>query len=682
MSHQTHDMKKIPDFRIAILHLIIPIILFIVSEQVTAAVERMRVQTDLGGFYIDLFSTDAPNTVQNFKDYVAAGDYDGMFFHRYAQLQDGNPFVLQTGGYYFDPSLGPFFGGGAQAIDVITANLPLLNEFSSLHPNTRGTIAMAKVNPVYDASGTLVPGTGPDSATSQWFINLVDNSASLDSTNGGYTVFAEVVGSGMQVVDEIATFGRLATCTQYEPIPSQPICPPFSQMPFRLQNNQYLFDNDTLFNVQSIGTDADGDGAIDSDEIDGDSAGGPDSAEPNVASAPLIENPSDTITVATPSAAFPLTDFTVLGNTYRITRPESRSCTLNGVDLAYGLTSFKVNGVTPGGSVAVNVIMPMAASPSDYYFYGQEWLTPGNYAAVADWYKAIPYTGSNGVSITGNMVTLHLTDGGWGDADKVADGVITVAPGGPVNTIPPSMLADSDCDGVDDSVEFDAANNIADSNNDGIPDANEASVAFLPDLFGKYLTIESLNPSQKLESVRVSDGVLILRRASIAPLAQLNVPSGIIDFGISNLPTGGSARLKITMPAGTAVNQFYLLGPDTGNLQDQWYRFTNDGTTGASASGNQVTLDVVDGGRGDRDGVQNGVIYLIGIPAETIGLDVSKSGGGGCSVSTVATAWQGGAWWLMLLSVFAYGMRRTARSIPVTRITKMTSVKDGAPGRN
>ena len=56
----------------------------------------------------------------------------------------------------------------------------------------------------YDDQGILIPGTGPDAATSQWFFNLGDNSSLLDNQNGGFTVFGEVLGDGMDVVDAIA----------------------------------------------------------------------------------------------------------------------------------------------------------------------------------------------------------------------------------------------------------------------------------------------------------------------------------------------------------------------------------------------------------------------------------------------------------------------------------------------
>ena len=133
------------------------------------------IETPLGNIEIELLEEDAPNTVANFLNYIQSGKYNKSFLHR------SDPgFVIQGGGYTWN---------GTNSDFIFTFD-SIENEFKI--PNTRGTVAMAKM------SGA------PDSATSQWFINLADNSANLDNTNGGYTVFARVIGDGMAVVDAIS----------------------------------------------------------------------------------------------------------------------------------------------------------------------------------------------------------------------------------------------------------------------------------------------------------------------------------------------------------------------------------------------------------------------------------------------------------------------------------------------
>ncbi len=93
-------------------------------------------------------------------------------------------FIIQGGGFVWNDANGN--------MSSIAANAPILNEFAANRSNRRGTIAMAKF------SGE------PNSATSQWFINLADNGASLDVQSGGFTVFGEVSPAGMVTVDAIA----------------------------------------------------------------------------------------------------------------------------------------------------------------------------------------------------------------------------------------------------------------------------------------------------------------------------------------------------------------------------------------------------------------------------------------------------------------------------------------------
>ena len=140
------------------------------------ASDIVRVDTDSGSFVLEMYADTAPVTVANFLSYVNSGAYEGTIIHRKV-----NNFVIQGGGFYYDPA--------SSDIAAISVGPAIVNEFS--RSNTRGTIAMAKL------------GGDPNSATSQWFVNLGDNSANLDSQNGGFTVFGKVLGTGMTAADAI-----------------------------------------------------------------------------------------------------------------------------------------------------------------------------------------------------------------------------------------------------------------------------------------------------------------------------------------------------------------------------------------------------------------------------------------------------------------------------------------------
>ena len=189
----------------------------LVLPSLAAAAINVRMQTDLGAIDIELFDTVAPLTVANFLNYVNDGEYDGTFFHRSIP-----GFVVQGGGYITNTPNGSILTDGAS---LIQTDPPVVNEFNL--SNLRGTIAMAKIAAEYDESNNLIPGTGPDSATSQWFFNLDDNSANLDNQNGGFTVFAQVLGEGMDVVDSIEALQR---CIDVAPFPQ--LCGAFPDVPF------------------------------------------------------------------------------------------------------------------------------------------------------------------------------------------------------------------------------------------------------------------------------------------------------------------------------------------------------------------------------------------------------------------------------------------------------------------
>lgn len=138
----------------------------------------VQVDTVLGRFNLELFD-DTPLSKANFLAYIESGRYNNTIVHRSVA-----GFVVQAGGYFARLPLEhiPTFGA-------------VRNEFR--RSNVRGTVAMAKV------------GGDPNSATSEWFVNLANNNAAnLDNQNGGFTVFARVIGNGMSVVDQIAALPR------------------------------------------------------------------------------------------------------------------------------------------------------------------------------------------------------------------------------------------------------------------------------------------------------------------------------------------------------------------------------------------------------------------------------------------------------------------------------------------
>jgi cyclophilin family peptidyl-prolyl cis-trans isomerase len=140
--------------------------------------------TSQGSYNVQLFDTDAPQTVANFLDYVAAGDYTNVLFHRMSNLSQTTaetppvtPYqVLQAGGFNVSTDA----NDNITAINALTTFQPIANEFSSNHLDGIGTLAMARTS-------------SPNSGTSQFFFNLTDNSQELNSSNGGgFAVFGKV----------------------------------------------------------------------------------------------------------------------------------------------------------------------------------------------------------------------------------------------------------------------------------------------------------------------------------------------------------------------------------------------------------------------------------------------------------------------------------------------------------
>lgn len=145
----------------------------------------VQFDTVLGKFNVELRADAAPQHAANFLGYVQRGQYAASFLHRSAALDGGPISIVQGGGYYVTPD-------GVAAVSV-PGSVPL--EYNL--PNERGALAAARTGDI-------------NSATSQWYINVRDNTELLGPANGGgYTVFGRVLGSGMSVVDAVAALPRV-----------------------------------------------------------------------------------------------------------------------------------------------------------------------------------------------------------------------------------------------------------------------------------------------------------------------------------------------------------------------------------------------------------------------------------------------------------------------------------------
>lgn len=152
---------------------------------------RVELITNKGTIIIELFKDEAPVSVANFLSYVRDGYYDGLIFHRVEPA-----FVIQGGGFTAD-------------LETRETRPPIINEAGNGLRNMRGTVAMARTGQV-------------NSATSQFFINLVDNfSFNGDGILSGYAVFGRVY-EGMDVVDAIAVVDTTSV-GPLDNVPAEPV---------------------------------------------------------------------------------------------------------------------------------------------------------------------------------------------------------------------------------------------------------------------------------------------------------------------------------------------------------------------------------------------------------------------------------------------------------------------------
>jgi peptidyl-prolyl cis-trans isomerase B (cyclophilin B) len=164
------------------------------AEPANAANPKVKMNTSLGDMVIELNAVKAPNSVANFLSYVDAGFYTDTLYHRVI-----SNFMIQGGGFDLQQN-------------KKATQAPIKNEANNGLKNKRGTIAMARTG-------------DPHSATSQFFINVVDNASldfrSEDPRGWGYAVFGKVT-EGLDTMDKIR-YTRTVRSGRFQNLPAQAV---------------------------------------------------------------------------------------------------------------------------------------------------------------------------------------------------------------------------------------------------------------------------------------------------------------------------------------------------------------------------------------------------------------------------------------------------------------------------
>lgn len=613
-------------------------------------VVRMSLQQGLLQNNVDvrLFDQKAPLTVANFLKYadgatVNLGNYDNTLLHRSVAN-----FVLQGGGFSFDTGINIY----PDAVQLVPTDDPVLNEFNL--SNIRGTIAMAKLNNL------------PDSATNQWFFNLVDNSANLDGQNGGFTVFGSIIGDGMTVIDGIASipvFDKTADNSAFGYLPLVDYTEPDNVIPDNLVLLNSVIQLFSISEDLNFGLLQTGDSAQSVVTIENTSAGDI-----------VIANLASTNSITTP---FAMVDDACSGKTLVV----AASC-----DITISFTSqlegsfqdgFNIEFTTPvidfeyavSGAAAIDIapnIVPSVTS-LDYgvtQLYDSEVDPLGEYKVIhINNEGTIPLNilsvtldGSSEFTLYDNCTLMGTIEPGGSCLLPVyfrstslgeISATLTIISDDPDQsslTIPFSGLVDVDTDGIAESVESMAPNN-GDGNMDGTVDSIQSHVSSFLALNSDYITLVTASDSE-IRSVNV------LQMSELAPVPDgLDFPLGVLDFEIKLPLFTTSAEVGLILPAGIIPQTYYMYGPTPDDTNPHWYEFMYDELSGTGAiilgdvnftspvDGSQITRSAInlmfkDGSRGDSDLVENGVITDPGGPV--ISNSASSGSGGGLSIFMLA----------------------------------------------
>ena len=342
--------------------------------------------------------------------------------------------------------------------------------------------------------------------------------------------------------------------------------------------------------------DTDGDGISDGEEFagphngDGNQDGILDMNQDTVVSM-LTKDGTNYVTLVTDAGTF--------SNCQAADNPSSGDAPA-GINFPLGFFNFTISGLNGAGGDAATVTMytPAGTAPEAYYKYGPPTL------GQADAWYSFADNGTTGATFNGDIITLKFVDGERGD-DTVGDGSI-VDTGAPATVV---SASDTDGDGISNGEENAGPNN-GDGNGDGILDMYQNTVVSMLTKDGtNYVTLVT-------DAGTFSNCQAVDNPSSGDAPAGVVFPLGFFSFTINGLNVAGGDAATVTMytPAGTAPVAYYKYGPPTPGQADAWYSFADNGTTGATFSGDVITLKFVDGLRGD-DTVGNGSITDQGAPA-------------------------------------------------------------------
>lgn len=596
--------------------------------------------------FIKLLEADSPLTVQNFRNYISDGDYVHSFIHR---SMPG--FIVQGGGFSFDKTLndGTFsydavndlYPGGLQ---LIPKDAAVVNEFGN--SNVRGTLAMAKLS------------FNPDSATSQWFVNLADNSANLDNQNGGFTVFAEVLGNGMDVFDAIAAqpvFNRTDIHPAYADLPlvdflSDPVTE--ANLVVTSFAEVLSISPDINYGIVTQGSNLQPEIVIvNTSNVPvtiGDIGVQDSLAEPFRIVGDLCSNQvlapgkrCSLIALFSPVATSVYQDsfdiaFPDLGLNYSVQLSGEGGGNVDEADITTSFSSVDF--------LALDVLYRQDIPP-----YSKKILI-NNFGALPLELNSIVLSAASDVefSLAGNCLTtsvlatnefcildiLYLPRAEGGHSATVVIG--SNDPDESTFEIPVFAVALGENDGVDAVIE-DAASNGGDGNNDDIPDSQQSYVTSLPDQNGAYVTyISTIGRPYSNVSI-VNESTLNLAAAN-----DIDLSAGIHEFTVENIQQGAIVDIGILLPANAVPLAYYIFGPTADNQTPHWYTFSNDNETGASFIGvarlaspggrvvdkNVISLKLKNGGRGDSSGESNNLLVVKG----AIKYRISSDSGGGLSL--------------------------------------------------